>query len=114
MELNEYQRRALKTRVYKDADRLIYPVLKLAGEAGEVAEKLAKWLRDDGGDLRDVGSMSQTKREELTKEIGDVLWYLAAIASDLGLTLDEVACGNLAKLADRQSRGVIGGGGDER
>jgi NTP pyrophosphatase (non-canonical NTP hydrolase) len=75
----------------------------LTGEAGEVAEKVKKMVRDGTLDT-----------EGLKKELGDVLWYLAALASDLGVTLEEVAAGNVTKLRSRAERGVIGGSGDNR
>lgn len=89
-------------------NRLIYPVLGLLGEAGEIANKLKKVARDD------VGIMSDEKVDAVSKEVGDVLWYVAATSTELGYSLDEVASANLNKLADRQERGVISGDGDER
>ena len=103
MRFDEYQEEAKKTAIYPDQYRVVYPALGLAGEAGEVAEKVKKHIRD--------GVLNV---EELKKELGDVLWYLAAIASDLGLTLDDVAEANLQKLRSRQARGVISGNGDNR
>lgn len=82
----------------------VYPALKLAGEAGEVAEKIGKSFRD-GHEL---------DREEVKKELGDVLWYVAALAKEFDLTLDEVMAANIDKLADRQVRGVLHGSGDNR
>lgn len=99
-----YQVRARSFAVYSGAHRIIYPALGLASEAGEVAGKIAKHLRD-GAEL-DINA--------ITKELGDVLWNLSQLASDLGIKLTDVAILNLAKLADRQSRGVIQGSGDER
>jgi NTP pyrophosphatase (non-canonical NTP hydrolase) len=112
MTLDEYQQGALATAAYPEAVRVLYPALKLAGEAGEVAEKLGKLMRDEG--LRPGKPLSNAQRDALGKELGDVLWYVAVLAHDLGLGLDEVAATNLAKLADRQRRGVIGGSGDDR
>lgn len=103
MRFDEYQEEAKKTAIYPDQYRVVYPALGLAGEAGEVAEKVKKHIRD--------GVLNV---EELKKELGDVLWYLAAIASDLDLTLDDVAEANLQKLRSRQARGVISGNGDNR
>ncbi len=106
--LNEYQVRAGATAIYPGRGGLLgrcYVGLKLAGEAGEVAEKLGKALRDNHG---------VADREAIGKELGDVLWYLAQAAHELGLTLDDVAKANLAKLSDRAARGVIGGSGDNR
>lgn len=116
---NKYQEDAGKTAMYpslyqKQLDGTIveldwvYPALKLAGEAGEVAEKFGKIIRDCNG------VMSPEQKADMVKELGDVLWYLAAISSELGVTLEEVAFANIAKLASRKERGVIQGSGDNR
>ena len=83
-------------------------VLGLVGETGEVADKIKKVIRDDGGKL------SEEKRRDIEKELGDVLWYLANLATELNLSLDEIALKNLEKLQDRQDRGVLRGSGDNR
>lgn len=110
MTFDEYQNKAHSTSMDTDIGgcRLTYPVLKLAGEAGEVAEKLGKIHRDSQGVVTGVA------RYELSKELGDVLWYIAEICTQLDLPLESVAKTNLLKLADRQRRGVIGGSGDDR
>jgi NTP pyrophosphatase (non-canonical NTP hydrolase) len=108
MTLNEYQDKAVDTAIYGAGYNVIYPTLGLAGEAGEVADKVKKVLRDN------VGIFTDDKRLEIAKEIGDVLWYIAALTRDLGYTLDEVAQWNVDKLADRKARGVITGDGDNR
>jgi len=108
MNFKEYQEKALSSAVYGVMARIIYPALKLNGEAGEVAEKVGKVLRDNGGVFTDE------IKAAIGKEIGDVLWYCAALAHDLGLNLDDIAEGNIAKLADRKTRGVIQGSGDNR
>lgn len=108
MKLNDYQLQATATAIYPPHYQVIYPALKLSGEAGEVSEKVGKALRDRDGD------MSGEFRVELAKELGDVLWYIAALASDLGFTLEEIADMNVRKLADRAQRGVLGGSGDNR
>lgn len=109
MELSDYQTRSRATAVYPDAGaNLLYPGLGLCGEAGEVAEKLKKMVRDDGGVL------TAERREALAKELGDVLWYVAQLATEAGLDLDEVASANLAKLRSRQERNVLQGSGDDR
>lgn len=109
MELNEYQRRARKTAHYPSIGHaVIYPTLGLTNEAGEVAGKIKKIFRDKGGQI------GAEERQAIKAELGDVLWYLAQICTELGLSLDEVAQHNLEKLADRQARGVIQGDGDER
>ena len=109
MTLNEYQDLAIESAIYSAVYSILYPGLKLAGEAGEVAEKIGKQLRDHDGDFDDPEF-----REALKKEIGDVLWYVAALADDLGFTLEEIADTNLSKLASRMQRGVIQGSGDDR
>lgn len=105
----EYQDLALEFVVYPEQHAVIYPSLKLAGEAGEVAEKVGKRLRDAGGDFDDI-----EWREAMKKELGDVLWYISALAEDLGYTLEEVADTNLSKLSSRAVRGVLQGSGDDR
>lgn len=108
MELSEYQRLSRATAEYPPQTRLTYPALGLAGEAGEVAEHFKKALRDDGGVI------TPERRAKISKELGDVLWYVAQLSTELGLDLDEVAGENLDKLRSRQSRGVLSGSGDER
>jgi NTP pyrophosphatase (non-canonical NTP hydrolase) len=87
---------------------LAYPALGLAGEAGEVAEHAKKAIRDD------AGVVTEERRQAMAKELGDVLWYVSQLASELGLELDEIARANLEKLLSRQRRGVLSGSGDER
>jgi NTP pyrophosphatase (non-canonical NTP hydrolase) len=108
MQLGEYQRRSRRTAEYPREASLSYPALGLAGEAGEVAEHIKKAIRDDGGEV------TPERRSALEKELGDVLWYLAQIATELELDLDTIAAGNLDKLLSRQRRGVLSGSGDER
>ncbi len=109
MDFKEYQKFSRETAIYPNVGQnFIYPVLGLVGEAGEVAEKVKKVLRDDGG------VVSETKRAEIQKELGDVLWYLAQIATELNLSLDDVATSNIDKLVSRQERGVLSGSGDNR
>jgi len=109
MNLNEYQKLALKTAIYPLDSHIIYPTLGLNGEAGEVAEKVKKVIRDKGGDFED-----QDTKLEIMKELGDVLWYLSAIANDLGMTLNDVAKINLDKLRRRGERKQLQGSGDNR
>lgn len=109
MNMDDYQNIAVGTAIYGQGEAIIYPVLGLTNEAGEVAGKVKKVLRDKGGDFTAEGV-----QEGLKDELGDVLWYLAATARDLGLTLGEIAQRNLAKLADRKARNVIHGSGDHR
>ena len=109
MLISEYQERSRRTATYPGAgDNIVYPTLGLAGEAGEVAEKVKKLLRDDDGVLSDE------RREALAGELGDVLWYVAQVATEAGLDLEEIAQGNLDKLLSRQRRGVLSGSGDSR
>lgn len=109
MNFSEYQKESRKTAVYPVVGQsYVYPLLGLLGETGEVAEKIKKIFRDEGQVLTDE------KREMLKKELGDVLWYLAQLSTELGLDLDTVAEFNLEKLISRQMRGVIHGNGDNR
>ena len=103
--MNDYQKRAIKTAIYPTDYRMVYPALGLAGESGEVCEKVKKHLRGDD---------SPNLRKDIEKELGDVLWYVANLASDLGLHLDNIATKNLDKLRDRERRDVLQGDGDER
>jgi NTP pyrophosphatase (non-canonical NTP hydrolase) len=109
MELDAYQRAARGTARYPDVGRNpIYPTLGLCGEAGEVAEKVKKVIRDRGG------AFDEATRSALRLELGDVLWYVAQLAAELELPLSEVAAANLEKLGSRAARGVLGGDGDNR
>ena len=110
MNFTEYQQKATKTAVYpKVANHgWMYPALGLANEAGEVNGKLKKVIRDNNG------VVNEERRKEIAKELGDVLWYLTQLATELQIDLNEVAEANLAKLASRQERGVLGGDGDNR
>ena len=109
MDLNAYQQAAGRTALYPDRGRnALYPTLGLCGEAGEVADKVKKVLRDDGG------VFSAERRQAIALELGDVLWYVAQLAHELGLSLEEIASANLAKLADRADRNALGGSGDRR
>jgi NTP pyrophosphatase (non-canonical NTP hydrolase) len=108
MDLSDYQRQSRRTAEYPRDAWLAYPALGLAGEAGEVAEHAKKAIRDDGG------KVSEERRAAMTKELGDVLWYVAQLATELELDLDEIAKQNLEKLFSRQERGVLSGSGDDR
>jgi len=113
---NDYQVAALTTAQYprtvvmKSAKTAsyIYPALGLAGEAGEVAEKVKKLLRDK------LGDWDELDKENIKKELGDVLWYVAVLAHEFGIDLQDVANGNINKLSSRKERGVIHGSGDNR
>ena len=109
MLLNDYQLESRSTARYPNAgDNLIYPTLGLTGEAGEVADKVKKLIRDRGG------VVDEHFREDVALELGDVLWYLAQLATELGLSLEEVASANLSKLKRRSQRGTLQGEGDHR
>ena len=113
MEFHEYQREAIKTAQFTTGSlrALSYTTLGLTGEAGEVAERIKKILRLEGANLDEAIA---ERRGAIVKEMGDVLWYLAALSREIGVTLDEVAAANLKKLQSRYDRGVIYGDGDER
>ncbi|OIN85550.1 MAG: nucleotide pyrophosphohydrolase [Anaerolineae bacterium CG1_02_58_13] len=109
MNFSDYQKRSRATAQYPSIGHpVIYPVLGLANEAGEVAGKIKKVFRDKGGEI------SAEMRNALQAELGDVLWYLAQVCTELDISMDEVAESNLAKLLDRQARGKIRGDGDNR
>lgn len=119
---NEYQKKAHETSAYsvgffvdEDGEKealitadFIYPALGLAEEAGEVAGKFAKAIRDNGGVI------DEDRKREIVKELGDVCWFVAELCTCLGVSLEDVMQKNLDKLADRKERGVIGGSGDNR
>ncbi|CAN5680295.1 nucleoside triphosphate pyrophosphohydrolase family protein [soil metagenome] len=110
MTLNEYQQKALLTAVYSDDTfkDLMHWVLGTVGEAGEIAEKLKKIIRDK------ESVVDEHDKQELMKEVGDVLWYLAVLSDHLGYELETVAKANNDKLLSRQSRNKIRGKGDNR
>lgn len=110
MQFNDYQQQARLTAIYPKVGEhgWVYPALGLTNEAGEVSGKLKKIIRDNDG----VINLEQ--RQDISKELGDVLWYIAQLASELGIELEDVAAANLAKLASRQERGTLTGNGDNR
>ena len=111
MEFNEYQDLASKTAQFADRSseyKIMYSCMGLAGEAGEVIEKVKKVIRNHGG------KMSAEQREAIKQEIGDVLWYLSQVARFCDIALDDAAKANVEKLADRRARGVIHSEGDKR
>ena len=108
MDLNDYQTQAGKTAIYSDADTIVYPLLGLISEVGELAGKYKKLLRDSNGHI------TPEFREAMALELGDVKWYVALLATDLGFELEWVAQKNLDKLNSRMARGVIQGSGDYR
>ena len=103
MGLNDYQKAASRTAIYKAEHSILYPALGLAGEAGEVSNKVKKMLRDGNFDKQGIAA-----------EIGDVLWYLAALSRDLNINLHDLAMQNLEKLYGRKARGTLTGSGDKR
>jgi NTP pyrophosphatase (non-canonical NTP hydrolase) len=106
---NDYQSRAIETAIYPDqGQNFVYPTLGLVGEAGEVAEKVKKVIRDSGGVLTD------SDKEKIAFELSDVCWYVAVLAHELDYSLDEIFDMNLLKLASRKERGVLSGSGDAR
>lgn len=107
MHINAYQDQAVDTAIYPTSARLTYPALGLTGEAGEVADKVKKIIRD-GTEL------TPELRLEIAKEVGDVLWYIAAISRDLGYDMQSIAMMNIQKLNSRKARGVLQGSGDNR
>ena len=112
-ELNEYQNSALVTATYPMlGHNMAYPALGLAGESGEAADKVKKYWRNLG--ILDGGLLTDQQRLELAKEIGDVLWYCAALSKEIGYDLATVAKLNIDKLYDRSKRGVIKSEGDNR
>ena len=109
MDFTTYQKLSRETAIYPNLDNnFVYPTLGLCGESGEVAEKVKKLIRDDNG------IVSYDKRLEIKKELGDVLWYLSNLSSELGLSLEEVAELNIQKLHERQANGKLHGSGDNR
>ncbi len=109
MNFDDYQLKARQTAKYPVIGHgVIYPTLGLTNEAGEVSGKIKKIFRDKDG------VFSEADRAALQAELGDVLWYLAQVSTELGLSLDEIAAHNIEKLLDRQARGKIHGDGDNR
>ena len=106
-DLDMYQKSAKATAIYPRDYSIVYPAIGLAGEAGEVANKVKKLIRDNP-------NMSDDIKKSIGDEIGDVLWYCAVLADDLGQSLSEIANRNLEKLANRQKLGTLHGSGDKR
>ncbi len=109
MNFQEYQKKSRLTAIYPNLNNnFIYPTLGLVGEAGEVAEKIKKIIRDQKGKITDKN------KEEIKKELGDVLWYLSQLSTELGLEMEDVAQKNIEKLTSRLKRGKLSGSGDNR
>jgi len=104
MEFKQYNDFVKGMKIYPEKHAIIYPALGLAGESGEIAEKVKKYLRGD----------RELDREGLLKELGDPLWYIASLADDLGYTLEDVVRVNMEKLSSRKERNVLHGDGDNR
>ena len=107
-DLDMYQKVAKSTAIYPREQAIIYPTLGLTGEAGEVANKVKKIIRD--GTIENHESLIQ----EISAEIGDCLWYISVLADDIGIKLSDIANNNLVKLANRKEKGTIHGSGDAR
>lgn len=104
-----YEERITPAAFYPDRGRNpLYPVLGLAGEVGEVAEKVKKIYRDRGGVFTDAD------RQAIKKELGDVLFYIAMMAQEMGGSLEDVAVLSVHKIEGRVARGTLGGSGDDR
>lgn len=109
MNFKEYQEKSRETAAYKNVgNNYVYPCLGLAGETGEVCEKIKKLQRDHDDVLTD------DYKQAVCSELGDCLWYMSQICSELNIDLEDVAANNLTKLASRKQRNVIKGNGDER
>lgn len=108
MKFSEYEDTAKQTAIYPSTHRILYPALGMAGEAGEVANKVKKIIRDG------VDAQPEDWREQLAGEIGDVLWYCAALAHDINIPLSVIAAKNRDKLLARKEKGTIQGSGDDR
>lgn len=105
LSFKEYQIKSRETAIYEDE---VYPYLGLSGEVGELLNKYKKILRDGNNIITDEFI------NDASYELGDILWYLAQIASDLDLSLDKIAKNNIKKLQDRKARGKLKGSGDNR
>jgi NTP pyrophosphatase (non-canonical NTP hydrolase) len=100
MTFDDYQKAAVATAIYPEDLKLIYPAIGLAGETGEVMEHIKKTIRDNDRQL------TEDRRHALAKELGDVLWYMANLAQDAGLSLADIARMNIEKVNSRKARGV--------
>ena len=108
MDFTKYQQTAVETAIYPDTHRILYPALGMAGEAGEVANKVKKIIRDGTENLPDDW------KDQIASEIGDVLWYCAALSNDIGIPLALIAAQNRDKLLARKQKGTLQGSGDTR
>lgn len=108
MDFKEYQEKAFVTALPSIKDNIYYHTLGLAGEAGEICNKIKKVMRDKDG------AISDEVKENLKAEIGDVMWYVGSLCTVLGLDLEDVCSANIDKLYSRKDRGTISGSGDNR
>lgn len=109
MTFQEYQKISRETAIYPNiGNNFVYPTLGLAGEVGEVAEKVKRVFREKNGVI------DNQSKNEISKELGDVLWYLAQLATEVNLSLENIASDNIEKLSSRKTRGVLHGQGDDR
>jgi len=107
-DLDMYQQVAKTTAIYPREQAIIYPTLGLTGEAGEVANKVKKIIRDG------TNKNNENLVQEISAEIGDCLWYISVLADDIGVKLSDIANSNLEKLENRKKKGTIHGSGDDR
>jgi len=113
MNFDNYQELAVSTAMYENiGQNLVYPAMGLAGETGEYVDKVKKNWRNKGS--MSAANLSFEEKMGFAKELGDILWYIAASAKELGVDLEEIAVLNIAKLSDRRNRGVIKSEGDNR
>jgi len=109
MKFDDYQKESRKTALYPDAGKnFVFPVIGLAGETGEVSEKIKKVIRDKDG------IMDGEAKASIKKELGDVLWYIAQLATELDLSLTDIAKSNIDKINSRVEREMVSGDGDDR
>ena len=116
MTFDEYQRLAYITAQYPFVgDNIVYPAMGIAGEAGELCDKVKKYWRNYDVSVEELEKqLTKEQREEIVKEMGDVLWYLGAMCTELGIHMEDMATANIIKLQDRRERGVIKSEGDNR
>jgi NTP pyrophosphatase (non-canonical NTP hydrolase) len=110
MTFDEYQKQAIRTNLTKEDPvlELMQQLLGLADEAGEVLAIFKKWIRDNDADP------AALDKKSITKELGDIVWYIAVVAHDLDISFEDIAAGNIEKLRSRQIRGTLKGSGDNR
>ena len=120
MDFDDYEAMVAETRIYPRWARVIYPSMKLASETGEFLEKTGKLIRDtdtfedEEGNFKPYDASPSIESDDRAKELGDILWYITALALDMGYSLQDVAEMNYKKLLSRRERGMIKGSGDNR